>query len=348
MAEPMVRKRSSGDLKVAYRPYRIDEVIGHDNIKKMVSNAIENDTFPHASLFIGPKGCGKTTFARIVALSLNCEKGVSSNPCGVCDTCKSIIRMNNMAVRELDGTMAGNIDTIKELVKDLPYAALGGERFKVLIIDEAHMLTDKGESALLKPLEDTPDHVYIILCTNEPKKLKDTIRDRCKAGTIQFSRLEDKYIYTLMRQVAEFEGMDYNPDVLQYLVGESEGTPRTALGVLQKVNNEGSWTLEKAKALVSLGLDADEIEVYEFCKVLLNSGFKDSIKMFATLKKIPPETVRISMMGFFAGCLRNAKTIIDADKFSDVLDIITSPCYGPKPEHILTHYIYKVTKILRG
>lgn len=162
----MIKKRSQGDLKVAYRPYRIDEVVGNEHIKKIISNSINNKTLPHASLFTGPRGCGKTTFARIVALALNCEEGDSPNPCCVCDTCKSIISMSNTAVVELDGTRTGQFEYINKMAEDLPYSNLSGERAKVVIIDEAHNLTAKGEDVLLKPMEDTPEHVYVILCTN--------------------------------------------------------------------------------------------------------------------------------------------------------------------------------------
>lgn len=344
----MIQKRIYGDLKIAYRPYKLDEVVGNEYIKKIVSNGLINNTLPHSSLFTGPKGCGKTTFARIIALALNCEKGVSPNPCCVCPTCKSIINMSNMAVQEIDGTRTGQFDFINEVAKDLPYAPLTGERAKVIIVDEAHSLTSKGESALLKPLEDTPKHVYVILCTNKPEKLAEATRDRCRAGTIQFGRLEVKYIFELLEQVAQFEGMRYNKEALEYISNNSDGTPRTALGILQQVNNENSWELQTVKNICDIGVDVDIVEVIDFCKVLLRGDFKATFNAFNKLKKIPPESCRIAILGYLIGCLKRSKHSTEAHKFSKAIDIISQPYYGPKPEHTLLNSCFKISEVIKN
>lgn len=344
----MIKKRSEGDLKVAYRPYRMDEVVGNEHIKKIMSNGIVNDKLPHASLFTGPRGCGKTTFARIIALALNCEEGVSPNPCCVCDTCKSIIGLNNTSVLELDGTRTGQFEFINRMVEDLPYSTIGGERARVVIVDEAHNLTAKGEDVLLKPMEDTPDHVYVILCTNLPEKLKDATRDRCMAGTIQFGRLLSKDILDLIEQVAQFEGMNYNKEILSYISENCDGAPRTSLGILQQVNNEGSWSMQAATTICDVGIDIDVTQVFDFCKILIRGNWKDTLSEFKGIKQIPAESIRIAIMGYLTGCLRNARNMPQALMFSKCIDIISTPYYSPKAEHILFNSIFKISLILGG
>lgn len=344
----MIKKRGVGDLKVTYRPCRIDEVVGNDHIKRIISNSIENKSFPHASLFTGPRGCGKTTFARIVALSLNCEEGTSPNPCCVCDTCKSIIRLNNPAVLELDGTRTGQFDYVNRVAEDLPYSTIGGERSKVIIVDEAHNLTAKGEDVLLKPMEDTPKHVYVILCTNHPEKLKDATRDRCRAGTIQFGRLDSSSLFDLLEQVSQFEGFSYKNNVLNYIADNADGAPRTALGILQQVANEGSWSMEAVRIICDVGVDVDAAVIYDFCKVLIKGKWTDTLKSLASIKQVPAESTRLAILGYLVGCLRNARSSTEGMKFSRAIDVVAIPYYSPKAEHVLFNNCFKINEILNG
>jgi len=341
---PIVKKHRTGDLNVAYRPYRMDEVFGQERLVRLYSNHIEKKTLPHASMFTGSAGCGKTTFARIVALGMNCVTGHTANPCCECDSCIDTINLNSLAVMELDGVRAGTIDIIKDTLKDLPAAPLTGERYRILIIDEAHELSGKAENALLKFLEDCPIHVYILLCTNEPQKLKEVTRQRCKP--IQFGRLENHYLYELIEQVAQFEGMDYKKEILKKIAEESEGTPRMALTFLQQIGAEGTWEDEAISMILNYGVEIDQADVYKFCKTLLNGSFRDSMTAYEKVKKIPTERIRINMTGFFAGCLRRARNTEVAEKYSEILDFISTPLYGPKPEHILVNNIFKIARIL--
>ena len=345
ISTPMVRKRKIGDLNVAYRPYRMDEVFGNDRLKRMFTNHIEKKTMPHAAMFTGPAGCGKTTMARIVALGLNCETGHTANPCCKCDACTSTINLNSLAVLELDSTRSGNIDIVKSTLKDLGSSPLGGERYRILIIDEAHNLSGKAEDAFLKFLEDCPPHVYIMLCTNEPQKLKIVTRQRCKPT--QFGRLETNHIYKMIEQVAQFEGMDYRKDILMQIAEESEGTPRQALNFLQSISAEGTWDDEAVSMVLNCGVDIDQAEVYEFCKTLLKGSFRTSMEAYKGIKNVPAETVRINITGFFTGCLRNSRDVETARKYSQIIDFIKDPYYGPKPSNILTNNIFKISEVLR-
>jgi len=343
----MIIKRGYGDLNKTYRPCKVSEVMGHDTVKRMIGNALDKQTLPHSMMFTGESGCGKTTFARIIALGLNCKEGITSEPCCKCDYCDATLRLNSLAVLELDSARTGNVDTVRSTLADLPAAPMGGERFKVVIFDEAHNLSGKAEDALLKFLEDVPEHVYLILCTNEPQKLKNVTKNRCK--TIQFNRLAPAVIFELLENVSQFEGFSYNKEVLKYIVKESKGVPRQALSFLQQVASEGSWTKDAASLIINAGADVDSIEVFEFCKVLLrNNNFDVVLSKFKEIDNMPVETIRIIMTGFFAGCLKNSKKMSDRMKYSKIIDVISTPYYGPKPEHVLVNNLFKISRVLGG
>ena len=346
----MIVKRGKGDLNKIYRPCRIDEVVGHETIKRTIKNAIEKERLPHSLMFIGPSGCGKTTFARIVALGLNCVEGPTGNPCCKCEACLSILSLNSLSVIEVDAGRSGDVGTTRRIIDDLPSAPLGVERFRIAIFDEAHRLggSSGSENALLKFLEDTPDHVYIILCTNEPQKLKEVTRNRCK--TTQFNRLEDSDIFTLLEQVSQFEGFDYTKEVLEYVAGESDGVPRAALSWLQQIASEGSWTKESASMVINAGVDIDYVEVIDFCRLILKQkSFQKVLIAYEKIRKVPFEIVRMSVCGFFVGCLKHAKTSADANKYSQIIDFMSQPYFSnPKPEHVLVNSLFKITQILRS
>jgi len=342
----MIVRRNTGDLNKIYRPCRISEIVGHDTIKRTISNALSKQTLPHSLLFTGLSGCGKTTAARIIAMGLNCAEGISGEPCCVCPSCKSILNLNSFAVIETDAARTSDVSTIRSIIDDLPAAPMGGERFKIAIFDEAHNLSGKAEDALLKFLEDTPSHVYIILCTNESQKLKIVTKNRCKVT--QFGRLTNIEIYNLLEQVCQFEGFNYNSDILKYISTESNGVPRQALSYLQQINAEESWTKEAASLIINAGADIESAEVFGLCKVMLNSNFKEVLNYYNKVKNVPIETIRIITTGFFTGCLKNSRSPQDATKYSKIIDIISVPYYGPKPENILINNFFKITQILRG
>jgi len=346
----MIVKRGRGDLNKIYRPCKISEVVGHDTIKKTIGNALEKGTLPHSLMFIGPSGCGKTTFARIIALGLNCKEGPTPEPCCKCASCRAILDLNSLAVIEVDAGRTGDVGTTRRILDDLPAAPMGGEPFKVAIFDEAHKLGGKSssEDAILKFLEDTPEHVYLMLCTNEPQKLKVVTRNRCK--TTQFNRLTTDNIYALLEQVCQFEGFDYNTEVLRYVSKESEGVPRAGLSFLQQVASEGSWTKDAASLIINAGVDIDYVEVMDMCRgIMKHRSFQTALAHYKKIKNIPLEIMRMAICGFFVGCLRNAKTKIDADKYSKIIEFMSVPYFNnPKPEHILINSLFKITQILRG
>ena len=373
----MIVPRKEGDLNVRYRPYTFSEIYGYESIVNMLVGFIVKFQTPHAMLFTGPSGCGKTTAARVMALALNCfnsrmwdgNKKISAktalaefasptasiresyefaNPCCACDSCKSILDLNSLAVTELDGARTGDVATIRKVLEDMPSAPMGGERYKILILDEAHNLSGKAEDALLKFLEDTPEHVYIILCTNLPQKLKDVTLNRCKI--VQFNRLQNSYIAEILKNVCEYEGYEYKSEILDYIVEESNGVPRQALTYLQQISSEGTWTKDAASLIITAGVDMDYVEVMDFCRgIMKHKSFQTAVAQYKKIKNIPIEVMRIVICGFFVGCLRNSKTKPEAEGFSKIVDFMSIPYFGnPKPEHILINSLFKITQILRG
>jgi DNA polymerase-3 subunit delta' len=241
------------------------------------------------------------------------------------------------------------VNTVRNILDDLPAAPLGAN-YKVAIFDEAHNLSGKAEDALLKFLEDTPEHVYIILCTNLPHKLKEVTRNRCKA--IQFGRLTNADIYILLEQVSQFEGFNYSKEILRYIAEESEGVPRAALSHLQQVAAEGSWTKESASIIINAGIDLDQTEVINLARFIVTSAdrakpkaivVKEIIKA-ADAINVPPEGVRIAVRGYLLGCLRRS----GEEKFNNAIEVLRKPYYGAKPEHDLMNDLCKVFYELRG
>lgn len=344
-------KSGSNDLHTVYRPCKIDEIVGQTTNVKILKKNLDEDSVPHTQLFTGHAGCGKTSAARIVALSLNCEKGVSSDPCLKCRSCKSILNGNSIDVREINVGKEGGKADVENVVKNIassPYSS----RHKIFIFDEAHKLTEAAKDSLLKTIEDGYSHVYFIFCTNQPEKLKgkkkeDPFLDRCTVKS--FDRLNIREIYSILQNVSEFEGMNYNIEVLKYIAEECNGVPRRALIWLNQINDEGSWMLAAAKKIAIDVSDMEDPQVFELAKLLLRGDFATSVKQFPKLN-MPVESIRIAICGFFVGCLKRSNTKINSRKISKVLDILTEPMYdnGKVAEHKFFNLMFKITDIMQG
>lgn len=370
----MIVKRKSrtagNDIQTVYRPCKLNEFFGNKTNKNIIKGNLDNNRVPHSFLFTGAPGCGKTTMARIIALGLNCEegqsaedwaadvlqalgedvtKGPTSEPCLECRSCKSIINHNSMDTMEINVGAYGNKDDVLKVIDDLPTAPFI-DRYKVLIMDEAHKLTSASQDVLLKIIEDSYSHVYFIFCTNEPQKLKDAFVERC--NVMHFGRLPVDTIHKLLLDVCDGEGIDRSDknEVLKYLSEESEGVPRKALIWLKQVNDEGSWSLEAAKQVTGLLLDEADPQIIELSRTLLKGGWKKSLALYKDKKmeKMPAESIRIAVAGFFVGCLKRSRTFPEGRKFSKILDVLTVPIYetGKLGQHKLINYMFKVVDLV--
>jgi DNA polymerase III subunit gamma/tau len=220
-------------LYLKYRPQSLADLVGQKAVAQTLTNAIDHDRICHAYLFTGPRGTGKTSSARILAKSLNCEKGPTATPCQVCTACIEIREGNSPAVFELDAASNNSVDDARSLIERAPLVAQGG-RFKLYIIDECHMLTKEAFNALLKTIEEPPDKVIFILATTEEHKVPPTIISRCQR--LMFRLVNQSELKEHLRSVAKKENINIEEEVLELVARRSAGGLRDALGLLDQAS----------------------------------------------------------------------------------------------------------------
>jgi DNA polymerase-3 subunit gamma/tau len=220
-------------LYLKYRPQSLADLVGQKAVAQTLTNAIDHDRICHAYLFTGPRGTGKTSSARILAKSLNCEKGPTATPCQVCTACIEIREGNSPAVFELDAASNNSVDDARSLIERAPLVAQGG-RFKLYIIDECHMLTKEAFNALLKTIEEPPDKVIFILATTEEHKVPPTIISRCQR--LMFRLVNQGELKEHLRNVAKKENINIEEEALELVARRSAGGLRDALGLLDQAS----------------------------------------------------------------------------------------------------------------
>jgi DNA polymerase-3 subunit gamma/tau len=214
-----------------WRPQTFSDLVGQSHVTSTLANAIKNDRVAHAYIFSGARGVGKTTAARILAKALNCVKGPTAEPCGECDSCKEIAAGTSLDVIEIDAASNRGIDQIRELREMVRYAP-AASRSKVVILDEAHMLTGEASNALLKTLEEPPDRVIFVMATTQPEDLEDTIRSRSQH--FHFRALTFAEITGRLEEIAKKENLTIEPGALAVIARMAEGSLRDALSLLEQ------------------------------------------------------------------------------------------------------------------
>ncbi|MBI3049831.1 MAG: DNA polymerase III subunit gamma/tau [Acidobacteria bacterium] len=216
-----------------WRPQRFDEVVGQEPVTRTLRNAIASGRLAHAFVFAGPRGCGKTTTARILAKALNCVHGPSADPCGVCDACVEIAQGRDIDVLEIDAASHTGIDNIREVViAGLPIAPVR-DRHKIFIIDEVHQLSTPSFNALLKSIEEPPAHVVFMMATTELHKIPDTILSRSQV--FEFRTISARAIAQQLRKIADAEHIDASDEALALIARAAEGSMRDAQSALDQV-----------------------------------------------------------------------------------------------------------------
>jgi DNA polymerase-3 subunit gamma/tau len=215
-----------------YRPQVFEELVGQEHVAQALSNAIATNRVGHAYLFTGARGVGKTSAARILAKALNCEKGPAPVPCNQCDTCQSISGGDDVDVLEIDGASNRGIDEIRQLRQNVNVRP-SRSRFKIYIIDEVHMLTREAFNALLKTLEEPPEHVKFIFCTTEPTKIPITILSRCQR--FDFAGILTQSIAARLRQIVDAEGVQADDEALEVLARRAAGSMRDSQSLLEQL-----------------------------------------------------------------------------------------------------------------
>ncbi|NLD09211.1 MAG: DNA polymerase III subunit gamma/tau [Xanthomonadaceae bacterium] len=242
-------------LALKWRPRDFHEVVGQPHVVKALTNGLDNNRLHHAFLFTGTRGVGKTTLARIFAKSLNCERGVSSEPCGECSICQEVDQGNFVDLIEIDAASRTKVEDTREILDNVQYAPTRG-RYKIYLIDEVHMLSNSSFNALLKTLEEPPAHVKFLLATTDPQKLPVTVLSRCLR--LQLKKIDVPTIEKQLTLILKAEDVAFEPQAVTLIAQAGEGSMRDALSILDQAIAYTNSNITAAAIRDMLGLIDDQ------------------------------------------------------------------------------------------
>ena len=262
-----------------YRPQSFEQMVGQNHITQTLTNALKNDRLPHALLFTGPRGTGKTSSARILAKAIRCPNAIDFVPCDRCTSCLEITASRSMDVIEIDGASNNGVDAIRDLRDNVMFSPATG-KYKVFIIDEVHMLSTSAFNALLKTLEEPPAHVVFILATTEVHKIPQTILSRCQR--FDFRRISIKQIADHLRKISAEENYQADDAALWLIARQGDGSMRDSLSLLDQVISFTNGKLTETDVSQVLGLTERSL-IYEAFQNILN---RDPQAIVSTLQKL--------------------------------------------------------------
>jgi len=264
-----------------YRPQTFADLIGQETLVQILTNAITSNRIANAYLLTGVRGVGKTTTARLIAMSLNCEskKENTCEPCGNCDSCKSIRSDHNLDVIEMDAASKTGVDDVREIIDNVKYKPVNSE-FKIFIIDEVHMLSKSAFNALLKTLEEPPEHVKFIFATTEVKKIPVTILSRCQRFDLK--RVESENLSQHLKKISELEKVKIDDDAIALLVRAGDGSVRDSLSLLDQAIINNNTTVTAKTVINMLGL-ADRGKIYDLLGHISKGLASESLAVFRDL-----------------------------------------------------------------
>jgi DNA polymerase-3 subunit gamma/tau len=322
-----------------YRPQTFDDLVGQTHVTRTLKNAVEHNRLAHAYLFVGPRGIGKTSTARILAKALNCVNGPTVTPCGICDSCKEIAGGNSLDVLEIDGASNNGVEQVRELRDNVRYAPSKG-RFKIYIIDEVHMLTSAAFNALLKTLEEPPAHVKFIFATTEPQKVLPTILSRCQRFDLH--RIPANLIAQHLQFIAGKEKIVLDPAAAHAIAKGADGGLRDAESMLDQLVAFCGDKIEEPDVLNVFGFTSEQT-VAQFTENILRGDTpaalellhaeadngKDMMKLMSDLisylrdllvGKVKPEALAEDLNPDLQKSLETQAGLIETDRLLELID----------------------------
>jgi DNA polymerase-3 subunit gamma/tau len=327
-----------------YRPKTFDELAGQEFVVSTIKNSLKNGHIAHAYLFSGPRGCGKTSAARILARSLNCEKSHIEGPCGVCSNCLAIIRGASMDVLEIDGASNNSVNDVRQIKDEVLFPPQAG-KFKVYIIDEVHMLSPNAFNALLKTIEEPPPYIVFIFATTELHKVPATIKSRCQQFNFRLISIE--VIQGILKKICVDNGITAEEDALFWIARESTGSMRDAFTLFDQIvsfssgniRNElireklGITGLEKLNALVEACAINNSQGAFTLIDEAISSGISieqfiiDLAGYYRNLLLMKNGVTRVSLLGYCPTSFSSkALEIYDSIRLEQALDTLLD-CY---------------------
>jgi len=280
-----------------WRPANFETLVGQEHVQRALVNALDEDRLHHAYLFTGTRGVGKTTIARIFAKALNCEKGVTSTPCGECGSCVEITEGRFVDLIEVDAASRTGVDDTRELLENVQYAPTRG-RYKVYLIDEVHMFSKSSFNALLKTLEEPPPHVKFLLATTDPQKLPVTILSRC----LQFNlkRLPVSLIISHLQNILQSDAVEHDLIALQLLAEAADGSMRDALSLMDQALAFGAGSIRENEIREMLGTISRD-KVLNILKALIDRDATATLAAVEALAELTPdyENVLAELLSLF-------------------------------------------------
>jgi DNA polymerase-3 subunit gamma/tau len=284
-----------------YRPQLLDDLLGQDHVVQTLKNAIGQQRLAHAYLFVGPRGTGKTSTARILAKAVNCIHGPTVNPCGICDSCREISQGISFDVLEIDGASNNSVDQIRELRENVRFAPVRG-RYKIYIIDEVHMLTQQAFNALLKTLEEPPDHVIFVFATTEPNRVLPTILSRCQR--FDFRRIPARTIATHLQYIAQQEGVTLTTAATEAIAAAADGGLRDAESMLDQLVAFCGDQIGESEVLNVFGLTSERV-VADLTRAILSSRTSEALSIIHEQSEAGKDLVKLlaDLLGFLRNLL---------------------------------------------